>query len=767
MAIPKGAAIATPIEPGLIRRVVQGVRYVVSGQNTWFGPQDPLVPVVSPTEQPSVQGRQFDYPVGFNTQVTPRQNEPVSYAQMRQLADGFDVMRLVIETRKDQMAKMKWKVRPRDKKVAPDARCQTITDFLAMPDKEHDWDGWLRMLLEDLFVIDAPTLYIRPTVGGQLYSLEPIDGATIKRVLDEHGRTPLPPNPAYQQILKGVPAVDYTRDELIYRPRNVRTHKIYGYSPVEQVIMTVNIALRRQLHQLQYYTEGNVPEALASVPANWNPDQIKQFQDYWDYLLEGDTAARRHMKFIPDGVKYIETKSQTLKDEYDEWLARVVCFAFSIAPTPFVKQQNRATAGTAQEQSLQEGLQPIMNWVKGLMDYNIVTVFACPDLEFAWDEEEAIDPVDQSKIQDTKIRNGSMTINESRAMDGLEPVDGGDEPIIITATGAIRLSDALELSANPPPPPVPFGGAPAEGDGEDNDPHAGHDHGTAGKSNGKSKKTGQEAVNKAKKAVRSIDRERPAIVKLRGELQDKVAAFLSDQAPKIAAQVITAKDEVLGKITADDVRKILDRLNFEDWVTVVGDVEDLLAELAKDGGAEALAQIGIKDDEDITNLTNEQAVAWAKDRAAEWVGMKRDDEGKLVPNPNEEWQIDESTRAMLNSTVAQAIDEGWSNDRLAQEIEDSQGFSAERAETIARTETAFADVAGNLEAYKASGQVAQKQWITGADCCDDCQELADVVVDLGESFPNDGGDGPPLHPKCRCDVLPILNDDANDKEQEE
>ena len=50
------------------------------------------------------------------------------------------------------------------------------------------------MVLEDLFVLDAPALYVRRTVGGTLYAIEPIDGATIKRVLDDHpgGRCRLP-----------------------------------------------------------------------------------------------------------------------------------------------------------------------------------------------------------------------------------------------------------------------------------------------------------------------------------------------------------------------------------------------------------------------------------------------------------------------------------------------------------------------------------------------------------------------------------------------
>ncbi len=45
-------------------------------------------------------------------------------------------------------------------------------------------------------------------------------------------------------------------------------------------LLVVNIALRRQLWQLDYFTEGSIPDALIGVPQGWTPDQIKQFQDY-------------------------------------------------------------------------------------------------------------------------------------------------------------------------------------------------------------------------------------------------------------------------------------------------------------------------------------------------------------------------------------------------------------------------------------------------------------------------------------------------------
>jgi len=429
----------TAIEAGLVGRVAAGVRYIVSGvaPTDWFGPMQPMPPVAPP----AIAGRSFDFPVGANLRIQPRPDETIGFADLRGLADGYDLLRLVIETRKDQIAKLDWTIRPRDSKKsgADDPRLRAIDDFLAYPDREHDFETWLRLLLEDLLVIDAPTLYVRRDGGGSVYALEVVDGATIKRVIDERGRTPLPPDVAYQQVLKGMPAIDYSTDELLYRPRNPRPHKIYGYSPVEQVVMTVNVALRRQVAQLQYYTEGNVPEAMIGVPETWSPDQIRQFQEYWDSLLEGNTAARRHAKFVPAGMKPTFTREPMLKDEYDEWLARVICFAFSIAPTPFVRDNNRATAQTTRAAALTEGLAPLLRWVKRLLDEAIGRHLGYPDLEFVWSDEKDDDPESQARINDTYVRAGIKSVDEVRTELGLAPVGFGIA--IYTGQGAVPLGD--------------------------------------------------------------------------------------------------------------------------------------------------------------------------------------------------------------------------------------------------------------------------------------------------------------------------------------
>ena len=425
-----------PIDAGLIARAIAGVRYAVTGVSpeSWYSPGQPL----QPQAQEEAKGRQFDFATGYNTRMTPRGEEAISFGQLRALADGYDLLRLVIETRKDQMSRLKFTIMPIDEDGERDDRCQMVQEFLRFPDKEHDWEAWLRMVLEDLLVLDAPAIYPRPNLGGGLYALEPIDGATVKRVISSDGRTPVAPDVAYQQVIKGLPAVDYSRDEMIYKPRNVRTNKVYGYGPVEQVIMTINIAIRRQLYQLQYYSEGSVPDLIMQVPETWNPDQIKQFSQWWQSLLAGNTAARSRAMFVPSGVKPVDTKEKALKDEFDDWLARVICYAFGIAPGAFVKDQNRATANTAKETASEEGLQPIMQWTKSLIDYIIVRHFGFTDICLKWDSEKDHDPLQQSSIDKIYLEAKVVTPDEVRATLGRDPM----------------TPEQLESIKPPPPPPA-------------------------------------------------------------------------------------------------------------------------------------------------------------------------------------------------------------------------------------------------------------------------------------------------------------------------
>ena len=725
----KQNAQVTPLDQGMVARVKAGVKYIIRGvgPESWFGPAEPIAPISQES-----QGRTFEYPVGYNLQQKPKSYDPVSFEQMRSLADNYDLLRLVIEANKDQLPKMKWRIREKDedkKKTSKkdDPRIKEITDFMAYPDKENDFNSWLRMLMEDMLVIDAPTIYPRKTKGGKLYSLEVMDGATITRKINADGRTPVPPDPAYQQYIHGVSMANYSADELIYKPRNVRSNRLYGYSPVEQIIMTVNIALRRQVFQLNFYKEGNIPEALCGVPDSWTVDQVSAFQAYWDSLMEGNLAERRKMRFVPGELakNYKQIKPETLKDEMDEWLARVVCYAFSINPQAFVKQMNRATSETAQEIAIQEGLEPRLIWIKAVVDYIIFKYFGYPDLEFTWEEQEDQSPDVQAKVNDLKIRNGSMTIDEARFTDGKEPLPNGlgAKPLIYTGQGVQLLEDVI----NPPepssaPPPVPGKGGEATPPAVVNEEE-------------KDKTPDVEKLEKAKarkrKTLKSINRNRTLVKKARKSLKAALLP-LFDKAKKAAKKITIPVKKAADEEIEAQIQAILDQLALEDWVMLIDPSEEILEGVTKDGVYQALLQIGFNG-ADVTDVMSAKALEYAQTRAAELVT-----------------QISEATRDMLRSDITHALEEGWSANKLGDAISENYAFSDERAETIARTEITNADIQGNMMTYKESGVVEGKEWVLGSEHDDDdeCDDNADAgVIPLDEEFPS--GDTEPLaHPRC-------------------
>jgi len=386
-----------------------------------FAPGYPLAP-----SEPQ-RLRLWDFPVGVNTVYTPRSYEPVSFAELRALADAHDITRLAIETRKDQLEKLDWTVKPRGTRTqgeAAPARAEQVTAFWRRPDRERPFATWLRDLLEDVLVLDAPALEIRRNRAGEIIGLDVVDGATIKLLFDDTGRVPRPPAPAYQQVIHGRPWKLLTGDDLLYLPRNPRPHKAYGFGPVEQIVMTVNIGLRRQAAQLQHFTEGNVPPGLLTAPEGWSADQIRQFQDWFDSVLAGNTAARSRLVWAPNGSQYHAFKEAPYKDEFDEWLARIVCYAFSLPATAFTRQVNRATAETVQDAALAEGLGPLMGWVKRLIDHVIQDRMGHGDLEFAWLDRRPADPFEEAKMLDLYVSRGIYTVNEARDMLGLAPLAG-------------------------------------------------------------------------------------------------------------------------------------------------------------------------------------------------------------------------------------------------------------------------------------------------------------------------------------------------------
>lgn len=399
----------------------------------------------------------WNYPYATNANWTPRKNALTPFSVLRSLAEVSDIIRICIETRKDQMCSLGWDIVPRDKKGQVDKHHAKINEaraFFLKPDKRRSFTTWLRMAIEDVLVIDALSVYRRRTRGGGLYSLELKDGSTFLPLLAEDGDYPLPPAVAFRQIINGVPIEggDCSLDQLYYRPRTVRTHTPYGLSPTEAVLLTVNAALNRELFNLQYYTEGNVPEGLLEVPKGFNTKQLIEFQDYLDEYLSGDLARRRKLKAVHEGgSKVYQFKEPDFATLYDEWLLKVICAAYAVPPQEigFTGDVNKATGQMQENVSYRRGVKPLGGFFKELFDEVLALDLGWPELEWAWTGGEVEDKLATAQTDAIYVGMGKVSVDELRLRDGQEPIGMG--PYIETPMGPIFVEELLNADPDGDP----------------------------------------------------------------------------------------------------------------------------------------------------------------------------------------------------------------------------------------------------------------------------------------------------------------------------
>lgn len=410
----------------------------------WFSPFQPVAPFGPPR---TTWAREWDYPVGTNLDFVPHRLR--QYPRWRTMARTWGVIATIIETRKDQLLSMPWEVQLIGKPRKTHPRVDQLREFFRRPDGKKRFDPWARELLGDLFTIDAPTLHVGyRDVQSRPLTCEVLDGATIKVLVDDAGRIPDFPNPAYQQIIRGLPMVDFDETDIIYAPMRPNSDlPIYGFSPVEQIEVQLTEAIRKSMYQLGFWVDGTLPDMIMSVPKDWTARQITAFQAVFDAQLSGNLGQKSKVRFVPEGMKPYDVKSSSgegLSGGRDEALVRLACYAFSVSPTPFIHMVNRATAESAQQEALQEGLHPLMAWFKSsIMDRIIQEEFGYDDCEFVWLPQSEVDQLKRSQVHMNQVKTGILTLNEVRDELGRTPVSGGDEVLIFTNNGVMTLADAI------------------------------------------------------------------------------------------------------------------------------------------------------------------------------------------------------------------------------------------------------------------------------------------------------------------------------------
>lgn len=175
-----------------------------------------------------------------------------------------------------------------------------------------------------------------------------------------------------------------------------------------------------------------------------------------------------------------------------------------------------------------------------------------------------------------------------------------------------------------------------------------------------------------------------------------------------------------------------------------------IEEFLRLAGQDALKQVGV---DALFDIANPKVVEWVKQKSLNLVTT-----------------VHETSKAKLQSMLAQAVDEGQTIQEISKNIGGLfDGFADYRSTQIARTEVISAHNNGSIEGYKQSDVVEGKEWLaTFDDATRDTHAMADgQVVALDASF-NVGGmlmqyPGDPAGDaadviNCRCTVLAVLKE---------
>jgi 8-oxo-dGTP pyrophosphatase MutT (NUDIX family) len=443
-----------------------------------FSPGEPIAPFDGYSRTP----RSHNFVPGTNISTRPRIHERVAFETLRGLIEAYDVAQMCIWHRIDSIRSLEWSL------VAKSGYGGDVSDaidigmqVLAMPDRNQPFSSWLASWLYDILAYDAGTLYRLRNRRGDAVGLRVVDGTTVAPLLDYWGNTPTaaqpgdPEPPAYVQYANGLPWGWLTVGDLIYQPFRKVPNSPYGKAPLETILLNANTDLRFQAYFLQRFTDGNIPEAFASAPEDWSPDQIEQFQEYWDGAMYGDQAAKHQIKWMPGGSTLAWSNEKDFTDGFSLFLMRKTAAAYHVVPADlgFTENVNKSSGESQADVQHRVGDLPLLRHISGILSRFLQNDLGLP-LDFIFDlGEEQADRLQQAQADKIYLELGVIGGSDIREMRyGLPEPDGQPMPRFISTTrsGPIPLASLYALAgqidpetAAPEPgtqlPHAVFGGA--------------------------------------------------------------------------------------------------------------------------------------------------------------------------------------------------------------------------------------------------------------------------------------------------------------------
>jgi HK97 family phage portal protein len=394
---------------------------------------------------------------------------PITYGTLKHMVWRVPIVHAVVQLRVNQVASASvkvvdrhqfgWRIRMRDSRAKPTKQdkkwieeCEPLimrTGLTDNPRGRDDFEKFLRKSVFDSLVYDQMAWEIVPNRKGQPAEWYAVDSSTI-RLADTSTTThneDLDKTVRYVQIYDGMVISEYTQEEMCFAVRNPRSDlKLYGYgtSELEMLVPAITSLLYAWEYNSKFFTQGSAAKGIVNFKGAIPEKQLKAFRRHWYQMLSGVENAWRTPITNAEELQWISMQTTNKDMEFNAWmdfLIKVVCSMYQMDPIEVnFKYGNTGQKGGMNEannkekilESRERGLRPILRFIAQNINKHIIHPMN-ENFEF---EFVGLDAKTKDEIADLNMKRvkTTMTIDELRAEDDLDPLPDGQGAVILDPT---------------------------------------------------------------------------------------------------------------------------------------------------------------------------------------------------------------------------------------------------------------------------------------------------------------------------------------------
>jgi hypothetical protein len=350
-----------------------------------------------------------------------------------------------------------------------------ILDILHEPDpwftNVRSWEKLAKSFLMDMLIIDRGAVVKLRDGAGNLKGLMPIDGTSIRPVLNKFGT--FNDDYAYVQVVHGSPHVYLKKEDVVVMMMNPMTDlKYFGYglSNMETLYTAVLSDIFIDKGNLDFYRKGgSIPEGFISIEPPPSRDgmiqqidqeQLESVQRHLQAIMMGDFT---QVPIVSGGkISWIDFKGKRRDMQFKElaeYLTRKICAVYQVSPQDVgvVSDVNRSTAVIQSEMTKSKGLRTLMGVISEYITNEVISELR-PEKDLKlWFEDDDLDrKKNEWSMKQQQLVSGAITINQWRATEGMHPVPWGNTPLQ-GLRNWVQEEDEGGAPGMPGLPPLPSG----------------------------------------------------------------------------------------------------------------------------------------------------------------------------------------------------------------------------------------------------------------------------------------------------------------------